>query len=57
VGLNSFGSRGLVAQADGVVMPSPTLDKEVSELREQLRRTQRERDILKKALAILSQQE
>ena len=34
-----------------------TLDKEVSELREQLRRTQRERDILKKALAILSQQE
>jgi len=34
-----------------------TLDKEVSELREQLHRTQRERDILKKALAILSQQE
>lgn len=34
-----------------------TLDKEVSELREQLRQTQRERDILKKALAILSQQE
>jgi len=33
-----------------------TLDKEVSELRDQLRRTQRERDILKKALAILSQQ-
>ncbi len=34
-----------------------TLDKEVSELREQLRQTRRERDILKKALAILSQQE
>ncbi|QDS99088.1 transposase [Adhaeretor mobilis] len=34
-----------------------TLDKEVSQLREQLRRTQRERDILKKALGILSQQE
>ena len=34
-----------------------TLDSEVKELREELRRTQRERDILKKALAILSQQE
>lgn len=34
-----------------------TLDSEVRELREQLRRAQRERDILKKALAILSQQE
>lgn len=33
------------------------LDDEVRQLREQLRRTQRERDILKKALAILSQQE
>jgi len=34
-----------------------TLDHEVRELREELRRTQRERDILKKALAILSQPE
>jgi len=34
-----------------------SLDSEVRELRESLRRTQRERDILKKALAILSQQE
>ena len=34
-----------------------TLDDEVKELREKLRRTERERDILKKALAILSQQE
>jgi len=34
-----------------------TLDIEVRELRDELRRTQRERDILKKALAILSQQE
>ncbi|MDB4439430.1 transposase [Planctomicrobium sp.] len=34
-----------------------TLDSEVRELREELRRTQRERDILKKALGILSQQE
>lgn len=44
----------LVAEGGPV---TETLDKEVSELREQLRRTQRERDILKKALAILSQQE
>jgi len=34
-----------------------SLDSEVQELREELRRTQRERDILKKALGILSQQE
>lgn len=34
-----------------------TLDSEVRELRDELRRTQRERDILKKALGILSQQE
>lgn len=34
-----------------------SLDGEVRELREELRRTQRERDILKKALGILSQQE
>lgn len=34
-----------------------TLDNEVRQLREQLRRTERERDILKKALAILSRQE
>ncbi len=34
-----------------------SLDSEVQELREELRRTQRERDILKKALAILNQQE
>lgn len=34
-----------------------SLDSEVRELRDQLRRTQRERDILKKALGILSQQE
>ena len=33
------------------------LDSHVRELREELRRTQRERDILKKALTILSQQE
>lgn len=36
---------------------SETLESEVRELRDELRRTQRERDILKKALAILSQQE
>lgn len=34
-----------------------TLDAEVRELREELQRTKRERDILKKALAIFSQQE
>lgn len=34
-----------------------SLDSEVRELREALRRTERERDILKKALGILSQQE
>lgn len=34
-----------------------SLDSEVRELRETLRRTERERDILKKALGILSQQE
>jgi transposase len=34
-----------------------TLDAEVRELREALQRTKRERDILKKALAIFSQQE
>ena len=44
----------LVAEGGPV---AETLDSEVKELREELRRTQRERDILKKALAILSQQE
>ncbi len=44
----------LVAEGGAV---AETLDSEVKELREELRRTQRERDILKKALAILSQQE
>ena len=34
-----------------------SLDSEVRELREALRRTERERDILKKALGILSQQD
>jgi transposase len=34
-----------------------TLDAEVRELREELQRTRRERDILKKALAIFCQQE
>jgi len=34
-----------------------TLDHEVQELRDKLRRVERERDILKKALGILSQQE
>lgn len=34
-----------------------TLDLEVKELRDQLRRAERERDVLKKALAIFSQQE
>jgi transposase len=34
-----------------------TLDHELKTLREELKRTQRERDILKKALGILSQQE
>jgi transposase len=34
-----------------------TLDAEVCELREELQRTKRERDILKKALAIFSRQE
>ena len=33
------------------------LDSQVAELREELQRTRRERDILKKALAIFSQQE
>lgn len=41
--------------AGGAVAES--LDSEVRELREALRRTERERDILKKALGILSQQE
>ena len=43
-----------VAQGGAV---SELLDKEVRELRDELRRTRRERDILKKALGILSQQE
>ena len=34
-----------------------TLDAKVRELRDELRRVERERDILKKALAIFSQQE
>lgn len=34
-----------------------TLDHELKTLRDELKRTQRERDILKKALGILSQQE
>ena len=34
-----------------------TLDAQVRQLREELQRTRRERDILKKALAIFSQQE
>jgi transposase len=34
-----------------------TLDNKVTQLREKLRRVERERDILKKALGILSQQE
>ena len=44
----------LVAEGGPV---AESLDSEVRELRDELRRTQRERDILKKALAILSQQE
>lgn len=44
----------LIAKGGSV---AEALDDEVRQLREQLRRTQRERDILKKALAILSQQE
>jgi transposase len=44
----------LVAEGGPV---AETLDSEVKELRDELRRTQRERDILKKALAILSRQE
>lgn len=39
----------------GIVAES--LDQEVQELRHKLRRVERERDILKKALGILSQQE
>jgi transposase len=42
----------LIAQGGPV---TETLDGEVKSLREELRRTQRERDILKKALGILSQ--
>lgn len=44
----------LVAESGQV---AETLDQEVKQLRDQLRRTERERDILKKALGILSQQE
>ena len=44
----------LVAEGGPV---AETLNSEVKELREELRRTQRERDILKKALAILSRHE
>ena len=44
----------LVAEGGPV---AESLDKEVKELREELQRTQRERDILKKALGILSRQE
>lgn len=44
----------LVAEGGPV---AETLDSEIKELREELRRTQRERDILKKALAILSRHE
>ena len=44
----------LVAEGGPV---AETLDAEVRDLREQLQRTKRERDILKKALAIFSQQE
>ena len=44
----------LVAEGGPV---AETLDGEVRELREQLRRTQRERDILKRVLEILSRPE
>ena len=44
----------LVAEGGAV---AETLDHEVKVLREELQRTQRERDILKEALAILSRQE
>lgn len=44
----------LVAEGGPV---AETLDAEVRELREELHRTKRERDILKKALTIFSQQE
>lgn len=44
----------LVAEGGAV---AETLDQEVQELRDKLRRAERERDILKKALAIFSQQE
>lgn len=44
----------LVAEGGPV---AESLDHEVKELREELQRTQRERDILKKALGILSRQE
>jgi transposase len=44
----------LVAEGGPVAQ---TLDSEVRQLREQLQRTERERDILKKALAIFSRQE
>jgi transposase len=44
----------LVAEGGAV---AESIDKEVTELRSKLRRTERERDILKKALGILSQQE
>ena len=44
----------LVASGGAV---TETLDDEVRQLREELQRTRRERDILRKALAIFSQQE
>lgn len=47
-------------RADALTRSGPAaqvLDSQVSELRDELVRTRRERDILKKALAIFSQQE
>ena len=47
--------QGELVSAGGPV--AEALDDEVRQLREELHRTRRERDILKKALAIFSQQE
>ncbi len=53
-------SPGLIYRWKAKVVPqlgpvAETLDSRVQELEEELRRTERERDILKKALAIFSQ--
>jgi hypothetical protein len=48
---------GRLTCSRAVARAAKALDSQLSELREELQRTRRERDILKRALAIFSQEE